>query len=439
GADRTGAADSAPAIQSAIASASAGGGEVFFPEGLYRCDGVLEVRASRVVLRGEGADRSRLYFTRSSGMTGRAHLSFLGTVSREANLPLTRDGENRAFEVEIAAGHPLAAGDEVALGWLISDAFVAEHGMTGTWTSFAGQWKPFFRREVLGVTTGTVKLDVPLRYPARMRDGASLRREKGYLAEVGVASLGLGNAVDPTAAWSENQVHLLELDGVKDAWIREVSSFAPPGRTEHLQSGGIKVVGSKRVTVAACRMAAAQHRGSGGNGYLFEVSASSEVLIRDSVGTAGRHNFIQNWDFGTTGCVFLRIESEAGRMMNGPTQPGSPGFSEFHHSLATACLVDQPLLRDGFLGLNRYTSSSGAGHTLSQSVFWNASGGGILESHQFGWGYVIGTDDLTVNQSFFGFGEEGTAPRDFLEGLDAGALLEPRSLYDDQLSRRLGR
>ncbi|MCC6336492.1 MAG: hypothetical protein IT380_21205 [Myxococcales bacterium] len=57
---------------------------------------------------------------------------------------------------------------------------------------------------------------------------------------------------------------------------------------------------------------------------------------------------------------------------------------------------------------------------------------------QWRWGPVIGTDGLEVALDEV-FIAEGTQPKDFAEGLDAGEALEPRSLYEDQRRRRLGR
>ena len=59
-------------------------------------------------------------------------------------------------------------------------------------------------------------------------------------------------------------------------------------------------------------LAHAENIGGGGNGYLFEVRQSMRILFRDCVAKKGRHNFIQNWGFGTTGCVWLQVESEDG-------------------------------------------------------------------------------------------------------------------------------
>jgi hypothetical protein len=446
GADPTGEVDSTAAIQQAVdAAAAAGGGVAVVPAGLYRCDGVLQVHSPGIVIRGAGPSATLIYFTLSSGMSNQSHITFEGSVSQGPDLALAADGTNRSDEVLVDDASSLSAGDDIAVGWVITDEFVAEHGMTGTWVVFNGQWKPFFRRRVealdLTSTPNRVTLDVPLRYEAKTRDLASLRLESGYISECGLESLSLSNAVTRADAWSQNQVHAAAMENVKDCWIRDVHTFDSPfGPTDHhLQSSGIMISASKRVTVAGCRMEKAQNRGGGGNGYLFEIRTSSEVLMRDCAGIDGRHNFIQNWDFGATGCVFLRCESSGSRTFGGDWDPvGLPGFCEYHHSLATANLVDGCVLYDGWYGGNRLDESSGAGHTTTQSVFWNVSGGGTVISMQYGWGYVIGPGDMTVTTSLALPNAAGTAPEDWVERAPAPGPLVPASLYEDQLLRRLG-
>ena len=62
GADPLGKVDATAAAQKALDDAAAmGGAVVFFPEGLYRLDGLLAAHASGVVVRGAGADKTRLY------------------------------------------------------------------------------------------------------------------------------------------------------------------------------------------------------------------------------------------------------------------------------------------------------------------------------------------------------------------------------------------
>ena len=419
------------------------------PAGLYRCDGRLFIKASRVVLRGEGPGKTRLYFTSHKGMAHKAHIA-VGKApyihAKAALLKAPTDPLRLDAKVNPAAKY--SAGDDVVIGWEITDGFVDDHGMSGTWKSFNGTWQVFFQRTLTeDVSDGVFKLDVPLRMLPKLRDKPSVAGVT-LLAEIGIESLAVGNAVKWNDAWQQNQVHAIGLRGVKDSWVRDVHSFDPPfehGGDEgfapgaHLQSGGIRVDDSKRVTIADCHMQRAQHRGGGGNGYLFDVRRSSEVLVRDCVGEHGRHNFIQNWGFGTSGCVFLRTTSRGGKaqLVQG-SEIGSIGLSEFHHSLAMANLIDDSTADDGWGAVNRGDWSSGAGHTATENVFWRLRGKGQLQSYQFGVGYVIGTGaDLQVWTKLSASTAKGTAPEDYREGLGLAQTLEPKSLYQAQLAARL--
>ena len=445
GADNTGSTDATAAVQAALNEAAGQGGIVFFPEGLYRCDGLLQVTHSGVVMRGDGPGLTRIFFTRAEGMTGKAHITFSGKLVQGDNHLLAADGANLSHDVFVDDAGDLAVGDDVNVGWVITEAFIAEHHMEGVWKAFNGQWKPFFRRTVTAIDREQkpvkISLDVPLRYPAKVRDSASVRRVNGYIEQCGIESLSVSNAVDWDAAWNEVRVHAIHLVAAKNCWIRNVTTFESPlsdPAGAHLQNGGIRILSSRLVTVADSRFENAQNRGGGGCGYLYEISTSNEVLIRDSTGIGGRHNFIQNWDFGTTGCVFLRCTSEKGRcVVSKDIAVPYPCFCEYHHSLAMACLVDQSTLTDGWFGGNRNDWSTGAGQTVTQSVYWNTRGPGLLLSWQFGWGYVVGTHKMTVLTLLLGPEARGTAPEDYVEGRDRGTTLEPQSLYEDQLERRL--
>lgn len=445
-ADVTGRTDCTAAFQKACdAAAEQSPAIVFVPEGLFRCDGAFTIRSSHTVLRGAGPEKSRIFFTSWKDMEGKGHISIGGNIRRDQDIPLIADAGNRDTRVRVADASGLAVGDDVTLGWIITDAFVAAHQMTGVWKVFNGKWRPVFRRRVVGIVPGpestSVELDIPLRYPALVRDGASIRRETGFVEDSGIEHLGVSTAVEWLDAWAQPGVQAILLRGVRNCWVRNVQSFASPlpeAAGYHLQNGGILVVDSKNVTVADCMMAKAQNRGDGGAGYLFQVSRSGEVLTRDCRAVEGRHNFIQNWDFGTSGCVWLRCYSARGRGYIHPIDPiGYPGYCEYHHSLAMACLVDQCELDDGWFGGNRHDWSSGAGNTVTQSVYWNTKGKGRIRSWQAGDGYIIGTEGVKVEVALSSRFGKGTAPVDITEGIGKGASLYPRSLYEDQLRRRL--
>lgn len=438
GADPLGEEDSTNSFQDAIQAAQ-NGGTVWIPEGLYRIDELLKIEHSNIILAGEGPEKSRLWFTKNTSMTDQSSILFRGSIQQGAEILLSQDASSRSNYIELEDTENLEIGQDISIGWVITDDFVHDHGMSNYWMTFRGQWVSFFRRTVTDIEENRIAIDVPIRYPIYQRDQASIRVEEGYLSECGIQNISISNAVEKTNALLFDRAHAIQLEATKDCWIDRVESFAAPEQEKHLQSGGVKILTSKRVTVSNSIMEQAQHRGDGGNGYLFEISQSSEILIRDSVARAGRHNFIQNWGFGTSGCVFLRTESSEGEShFDNSGSITSTGFSEFHHSLAMANLIDNSIADDGWKAVNRLFYSSGAGHSATENVFWNIKGAGSLYSYQYGHGYVIGSTDINVYTEVSDVYESnGTAPEDYVEGIGEGETLIPQSLYEDQLQKRL--
>ena len=450
--------DSTAPIQAAIdAATAAGGGIVDFAPGDYRIDDRLFVRGNGVVLRGAADGSSRLHFTRTDGMNFSAHLTIGSTPRLGSDLPLTVDAIARTDEVTISPTDSLALGDSVVIGQTITEAYIADHDMTGTWIAFNGSWQPFAWRRITalretidaaGAPALVVTLDVPLREPFLLRDLPSLRTVSGQVRECGIEQLSLSNATLWEQAWAGNQVHLVAFLGAEDCWVDGLRSFAPDDATQpanlrpsEVQSSGLMVEMSRAMTIRNSHLANAQHRGSGGNGYLFEVRQSNEILTQDCTAENGRHNFIQNWGFGTSGCVWHRVESRGSAQVLSPTFTiPIPAASEFHHSLATANLIDSCLIDDGWQAHNRGDESTGAGLSAWKNVFWNNRGDGFISSRQWSLGYTIGTaPELSVRLAVGESAGASSAPEDWAEGLGSGATLEPASLFASQRQRRLGR
>jgi len=116
-------------------------------------------------------------------------------------------------------------------------------------------------------------------------------------------------------------------------------------------------------------------------------------------------------------------------------------------NLFDACTFNGDYLESAF---RPYGGDAIHGYTSSQSVFYNTTGENyhpdrdyLIDSRQTGWGYIIGTggDAFEVSLdpaygSINGF-VYNTLPRDFTEGIGEAGWLLPRSLYLDQLSRRM--
>ncbi len=443
--------DASAAFQDAIDAAdAAGGGLVFVPAGVYRIDRWLEITSSRIVLRGEGPAASRLWFTRLSQLDDNAHIRFVGSETVTDEVPLVSAVDRFDDTLEVADATAFEVGEDVIIGEVLDEALLAELGMTTLWASELGDWQPLYRRTIIGVDRTVdphrIRVDVPLRAPLSLAHQASVRRVTGGLREVGIEHLGVANASAWSEAWSSRDVFAIAFIGVSDGWARDVTSWASPGAPlagpgsgAHLVSGGVLVAASKRVTIAECTFESPQNRRFG-EGNVFEVRRSSEVLTRDCVGRDGGINFNVGPGLGTSGSVWLRVQSSGSAAM--PLGPGNTQMVQANnelHGLATANLFDGCTFDDGIDAVNRPALQYGSGHAARETAFWNV-GGDELVSLQFGLGYVIGSVGSTdVRTNPLLSGGDGTAPEDLVEGRGQGDLLVPASLYEDQLQRRLGR
>ncbi|MBT8494985.1 MAG: hypothetical protein KJO07_18190, partial [Deltaproteobacteria bacterium] len=460
GADPSGGVDSTAAIQAAIDDVGqAGGGVVHLPPGTYRVappagkQQALHIGYSGVVVRGAGPQQTRILNTATNMRTKRIidvrpdpDVHYIWYHDAGDSVALSEDADIGARSIRLTGLGDYQVGDWVVVRADASDAFLDEHGMLGTWNpQFAGL---AFYRQIIAIDAGskTVELDVPLRYPVKTRDNARIHRTKDHLEEVGIEKLSIGNLRNSTPGMDTDdyqipgtggyQVHAsfaIYLTLVVNGWVDDVHSYEAPGNGGvHILSSGLRLDSSRFVTVRDCDFRHPQYEGAGGNGYLF-VHTGSENLITESTGIDGRHNFTFSLMY-SSGNVIHRSRSQDGRLP-----------ADFHQLLSMTNLVDNMAVDNDSLEAI-FRDCCGHGHSTTESVYWNTHGLSypwdqfffkfIIESQQFGHGYVIGTRgpaDKVENPS-----GDGTAPKDWVEGEGMGDSLEPQSLYDEQLARRLG-
>jgi len=461
GADPSGKKDSTSAIQAALDYVGKkGGGTVFLPAGTYRltfppkAGYALRVRYDGVLLKGAGRDRTFLFLdevvTRFKSMIRFAPAGG-GDWYRPVGpaVSLDRDLPNQAVLVPVPRPGSFKAGERIVLRCDCTAAFIADHGMTGLWTSALGGLVFFRRIERVSLSGGTITLDTPLRQPMLTRDHLRIYRVAPPLEEAGLEDLSLGMRRNPHSGWGDGdykkpgtgawEVHAsygVLFHHALNCWIRRVGTYRPKVNTRnvHLHSNAFLLSHSRFVTVVRCRAAYPQYEGGGGNGYGF-IAAGSECLFKEDTAEDCRHDFDLK-SMRTTGNVFLRCASLHPRLA-----------SDFHMHLSAANLFDCTDLYQDYIhaGYRPYGTII-HGQTTTQSVIWNTLGrayargrGYIVDSRQFGWGYVIGTRGRAtkvVTAPTLVKGRE-TAPRDWVEGVGRGDTLAPFSLYEDQLRRRL--
>lgn len=483
GADATGASDSTRAIQDAIDAASAaGGGVVFLPAGTYRvrpaenAPASLRVRASNVVIRGAGPE-STFLFNDAWQMRNkdiiRVDSPGSGWTTVPQNSPLTSIrtdllGPTAAIPVESVEG--FTPGDWVVLRADASEPFKAEHNMEDLWGGQNLGAGVFFVRQILAIdeASNLLRVDVPIRYYLKTRDGARVHRLGPHIDEVGLEDFSLGNiehpnhgastgwglndySVEGTNAYDVHGSYAIRLTQVRNSWVRNVRTYRPPQNSlnAHVLSNGMRIGNSVAVTIEDCHFQRALYAGGGGNAYMVRITNAQEVLVKDTVVGYNRHGFVFS-HMQTSGNVILRGRAEHTGWRAIAGGAGSSG-SDHHMHLSQSNLIDgTQLRRDYFAAYYRHTYGSNHGQTAAHTVYWNLEGleyygntTHIVNTQQARYGYVIGTRGSapgvsTAGVSAFSAQAYRTNPVDHVEGQGMGESLEPRSLFDDQLRRRLG-
>lgn len=462
-ADPSGRLDSTAAIQSAIDTAATApdgrGGIVYLPPGTYlvapppSANAAIRIHSSNIILRGAGADRTfilndstEMRERRVIEIAPRAGATWAAEGRVVDGVPLTLDAFEPALVIRVADAKRFGPGDTIVVRPDLTQGFIDLVGMSGKWAPAQSPNRTLaYYRRIIRVDAGKneLALDVPVRGLLRVSDNARvISVPDTLLQEVGLEDFSIGMRQHPSGRSGRDEeldytksgtlgydAHLstaIQMSFAENSWIRRIRTFAATGNDSgiHVLSNALRLWRSRLVTVAECDLRHPQYRGGGGNGYLY-IQNGQDNLVRDCHAENGRHNY----DFGTmlaTGNVILDSMARNGRMA-----------SDFHMFLSAANLLDNVTCDGDFLEARAFRPWGGNpvhGVTTTQSVFWRTHGlaypskhGAIVHSHQQGEGYVIGT--------------WGPASRvdssDYVEGVGQGESLVPRSLYLDQLARRL--
>ncbi|MUG43511.1 discoidin domain-containing protein [Paenibacillus woosongensis] len=463
-ADRTGSRDATAAIQQAIHDAAAkGGGVVYLPEGTYQVnppagkDYALNIPASHIVLKGAGMNKTFIY-NAAENMKGKDIIRVGNGDWKKTNVTtqLRKSVSEPTVLLPVEDAGGFAVGDYVLITFDTTPEFLAELGMHNKWASRLGRVEPLFYRQIVAVDAEnrTITVDIPTRYPLKVRDHITITKTESPISEVGIEDFSISNIqnsksglgeddfkVEGTAGYESDNSKVINVIAAADSWIRNISTYKPAGNsTYHILSKGIILDRTKNVTVDQVTMEHPQYRGANGNGYLYQF-IGNDNLIANSHAVGARHSFTFA-NFSANGNVMHNVYSENSSLL-----------TDFHMYLSMANLIDNMTLNgDGISAITRdYGSSETNRHGVvtTESVFWNTTGqaahpsksanGIIVESEQFGHGYVIGTKGAVtgVNVQITGsIADTDTRPFDMAEGIGQGERLTPQSLFSDQFERR---
>ncbi len=467
-ADNTGNDDVTPILQQALDDVgSSGGGVVWLPTGTYRikiqagqnCG--LRIRFDSTILRGAGYDSTFIFHDETSMRLKdiiQVYGDYAGWRQKSGAVTyITADLNEPTCILPVVSTEGFNAGDLVVVRATPTEAFIEEHKMGGIWTPEAFEGLAFLRRiDSVDVGKNILIIDAPTRYYLTTRDSARVYHARKHITECGIEDLSIGNRENTktgwededydsegTGAWDVHFSHVIRFHYGLNCWVKKVHTYRPSVNSQdvHLLSNCLSLVQCRFITIDSCDFQKPLYEGGGGNGYMYTLE-SNDCLVSNSRGNDGRHNFDFKYPY-SNGNVILNCRAENSRYA-----------SDFHMYLSMAnlfdaCTVNGDLLESVF---RPYGGDAIHGYSGTQSVFYNTRGEAwhqgknfIIDSRQFGRGYVIGTSGPAdgvnldpVSGSLNGYSFD-TSPKDFLEGQGRGEGLTPASLYRDQLARRLAR
>ena len=454
--------DNSGRIQAAIDSVSAlppdaSGfrGAVLLKMGEYELEKPIYIKASGVVLRGEGMsdigtiligkvskDRqgSRASLVNVNGASGPTPQEETKQIITDKYVPVGA----RSFNVVSAKG--FKAGDKVLVRRIGNQDWIKAIGEDSVGAG-RSRWRPFnitWDRIITEVKGNTITIDAPIfcaietRWgggeivkcddPGRIEQVAieNLRGISEYNPSVRMTSYGnmdRGNFDDRTRPHYEGDEYysdenhyfnFISLTNVKNGWVRNISGI-------HFGSSVVSAGnGTKWITVQDCESREPVSIRAGARRFTFMLSGQLS-LVQRCFSQKGRHSFVLGGSgAGTSGNVFLDCEAV------NPYATSEPHANWINGSLYDN--VKAPLSA-------RYWKDINIGWAGANIVFWNCVGDFLMQSPPTATNYSFG--HIGINAVIFNtFFQDLTKPNAHVESMDTHVA--PRSLYLIQLKERSG-
>jgi len=436
-------------------------GALLLKAGYYRMALPISIKASGVVLRGEGMEDTGTVLIGTG--TGRPPVpatpaappapgsprSFpprptlvqiagaSGLVLNEASKRAVLDDRVPvgARRFRVASAKTFKTGDTVVVRRIGNQAWIDAVGMNSD--TPGGRWQPFnveWDRVVVEVQGDTITIDAPITCAIeRQWGGGEVLKydDAGRIANVGVENLRGMSEFDPTVRTrnygnmdrdnysadeyysDENHYYnFIMFDNIRNAWVRNCTAL----HFVYSMVGTSR--GSKWITVQDCVSRDPISQRAGARRFVFALRGQL-ALVQRCQSDEGRHSFMTGQPT-SSGNVFLDCKA---------THAFSS--SEPHEQWATGNLYDNiraPLTA-------RFWKNINIGWAGANTVFWNCEGDFLVQKPPTAQNYSFG--HLGLNGVIFNIPlQDPTKPNGHIESLDRHVT--PRSLYLTQLRERLG-
>lgn len=409
-------------------------GALLLRRGEYPVSGTIFIRASGIVLRGEGQDLKSGTVIRDTGKD-RDPLIFI----RGEGKPALEKTPRNVLDAYVPVGARTLRLDNVR-GLAVGDTVMLTRGSNEAWIKFIGadragvDWPVAFARVkwdrvITAIRGNTVQLDAPVTTAIEARfGGATLAKYSwpGRIQGCGVENLiAISNHTKPTD--EDHSWRGVQISNAQHVFVRNFTG-------QHFAYAAVHIgTSAKWVTVTDCRSVEPISVLTGARRYSFCMDGQLS-LMRRCHASKGRHDFVCN-DYMVSGPnVFLDCKAEKAYSESGP-----------HRHWTSGVLWDNVAISDRISLYHRknYGRSKSAkppyhlghGWAAVNCVAWNCTIGKLLlvESPPGAHNWAIGCKA----GSFSSTGPERGAKKGAGEFESNNQPVAIRSLYEAQLAERI--
>ena len=430
-------------------------GAVLLKMGEYNLEKPITIKASGIVLRGEGMSDigtiliGKIPKERPPQGPGRGGRPALINITGDAGVKQQDDTKQTisdsyvpvgATSFNVASAKAFKKGDKVLVRRIGNQAWIKELGLDSA-TVGRNRWQPFninYDRTIVDVKGNTVTVDAPLfcAIETRWGGGELLKYTDERIKQVGIENLRGVSEYDPSVRQKnygnmdrdkldpkfqyqgeeyfsdENHYfNFINISNAKNVWVRNISAL-------HFGNSVVQSnAGSKWITVQDCESWEPVSIRMGARRFTYHMNGQF-CLVQRCFSQKGRHSFVLQGS-EASGNVYLDCKA---------VNPYST--SEPHNHWVNGVLYDNikaPLTA-------RYWDYI-IGWAGANIVFWNCEGDFLIQKPPTAQNYSFG--HIGVNAVVFNAGlQDLTKPNGHVESMDTHVA--PRSLYLTQLKERLG-
>jgi len=383
-------------------------GAVLLQAGTYDIDSQLEIRASGVVMRGEGRDLAGTILHGRNPLSGgtnpnqRPLVRIYGNGSR-SNVGSTRNmidkvvpAGSRSFRVDSTSG--FSVGDTVRVERPSTQSWIDDVGMDNP-PDGDPPWQPGtmnirYDRVITRIEGDRIFLDAPLANAFELQYGGGTIREytwSGAIENIGIENLrgdtDFTSATDEDHAWEFISIGDGQNDNrAQNVWVRNIAA------AHFGDSAVLANPGSKWVTVDDAISETPVSQITGSRRYTYDLSGELG-FVTDAQADEGRHDFVNNSTRPAGPNVF---QNSIATNANSDTGP--------HQRWASGTLFDNVTVQGDAINA-RFRGSFGTSHGWSGAnmVVWNSTADTFrVQNPPTAQNWLVGSTGTIIEDTTFG-------------------------------------